>query len=169
MRRLIGGLALAALTLSACTGGGEDEPDGEEFAPAPAPAVELSLLGDLAEPLRLGVVVTSGGARGEGAEFAALAAGVDPADVETVRAGGTPTRGAPADVAAARTAATRLAAAPTRSLALSKRLVNASLEQDRATAFAQEAMAQELNMGTADANEGVASFVERRDPQYRGW
>lgn len=34
----------------------------------------------------------------------ALAAGVDPADVETVRAGGTPTRGAPADVAAARTA-----------------------------------------------------------------
>ncbi|MGV9244387.1 enoyl-CoA hydratase/isomerase family protein [Streptomyces sp. NPDC003710] len=69
---------------------------------------------------------------------------------------------------AARAWAERLAAGPTRALALTKQLVNASLEGDRATAFAAEAAAQEINMTTADANEGVASFVERRDPRYRG-
>lgn len=63
----------------------------------------------------------------------------------------------------------RLAVAPTRALALTKRLVNRSLDTDRATAFLEEAVAQELNMGTADANEGVAAFVERREPSYRGW
>ena len=44
-----------------------------------------------------------------------------------------------------------------------------SLESDRATAFHEEAVAQEMNMSTVDANEGVAAFVERRDPTYRGW
>ncbi|MGV9882376.1 enoyl-CoA hydratase/isomerase family protein [Streptomyces sp. NPDC003006] len=68
----------------------------------------------------------------------------------------------------AREWAERLAAGPTRALALTKRLVNASLESDRATAFAAEADAQEVNMTTADANEGVTSFVERRSPSYRG-
>ena len=63
----------------------------------------------------------------------------------------------------------RLAVAPTRALALTKALVNRSLDSDRATAFAEEATAQELNMGTVDANEGVAAFVERRSPTYRGW
>lgn len=65
--------------------------------------------------------------------------------------------------------AARLAVAPTRSLALTKWLVNTSLESDRATAFQNEAVAQEMNMGTVDANEGVAAFVERRSPTYRGW
>ncbi|MEV0172787.1 enoyl-CoA hydratase-related protein [Streptomyces sp. NPDC050803] len=64
--------------------------------------------------------------------------------------------------------AERLAAGPTRALALTKQLVNASLDTDRATAFAAEAAAQEINMTTADAQEGVASFVERRSPGYRG-
>ncbi|MFJ2831356.1 enoyl-CoA hydratase/isomerase family protein [Streptomyces sp. NPDC087263] len=62
----------------------------------------------------------------------------------------------------------RLATGPTRALALTKQLVNASLESDRGTAFAAEAAAQEINMTTTDANEGVASFVERREPHYRG-
>jgi 2-(1,2-epoxy-1,2-dihydrophenyl)acetyl-CoA isomerase len=65
--------------------------------------------------------------------------------------------------------AKRLASGPTRSIGLTKRLLNRSLESDRTTAFAEEAAAQELNMGTHDANEGVAAFVERRDPTYRGW
>jgi 2-(1,2-epoxy-1,2-dihydrophenyl)acetyl-CoA isomerase len=65
--------------------------------------------------------------------------------------------------------AERLAVAPTRALALTKWLVNRSLDSDRATAFQEEALAQELNMGTVDANEGVAAFVERRQPTYRGW
>ncbi|MFF7761209.1 enoyl-CoA hydratase/isomerase family protein [Streptomyces griseorubiginosus] len=68
----------------------------------------------------------------------------------------------------AREWAARLAAGPTRALALTKQLVNASLDSDRATAFAAEATAQEINMTTADAQEGVASFVERRSPEYQG-
>ncbi|MCX5200545.1 enoyl-CoA hydratase-related protein [Streptomyces sp. NBC_00237] len=68
----------------------------------------------------------------------------------------------------ARAWAERLAAGPTRALALTKQLVNASLDSDRSTALAAEASAQEINMTTADANEGVASFVERRTPRYRG-
>ncbi|WCO65930.1 enoyl-CoA hydratase-related protein [Iamia majanohamensis] len=63
----------------------------------------------------------------------------------------------------------RLAAGPTRSLALTKWLVNRSLESDRAGAFADEALAQELAMHSADAQEGIAAFVERRDPTYQGW
>ncbi|MDX3619573.1 enoyl-CoA hydratase/isomerase family protein [Streptomyces europaeiscabiei] len=68
----------------------------------------------------------------------------------------------------AREWAERLAAGPTRALALTKHLVNTSLDTDRATAFAAEAAAQEINMTTADAQEGVASFVERRTPRYEG-
>ncbi|MER0480610.1 enoyl-CoA hydratase-related protein [Streptomyces sp. Edi2] len=64
--------------------------------------------------------------------------------------------------------AERLAAGPTRALALTKQLVNASLDADRATALAAEATAQEINMTTADAQEGVTSFVQRRTPSYRG-
>ncbi|WP_369218066.1 enoyl-CoA hydratase/isomerase family protein [Streptomyces flavofungini] len=68
----------------------------------------------------------------------------------------------------ARQWAERLATGPTRALALTKQLVNASLDADRSTAFAAEAAAQEINMTTADANEGVAAFVARRSPAYRG-
>ncbi|WTO46489.1 enoyl-CoA hydratase-related protein [Streptomyces chartreusis] len=68
----------------------------------------------------------------------------------------------------AREWADRLAAGPTRALALTKQLVNASLESDRASAFAAEAAAQEINMTTRDAREGVASFVERRSPEFKG-
>lgn len=70
--------------------------------------------------------------------------------------------------ATARAWAQRLAEGPTRAIALTKQLVNASMDADRATAFAAEAMAQEINMTTHDANEGVASFVERRAPKYLG-
>ncbi|MFD7621730.1 enoyl-CoA hydratase/isomerase family protein [Streptomyces sp. NPDC059802] len=68
----------------------------------------------------------------------------------------------------ARAWAQRLAEGPTRAITLTKQLVNASMDTDRSTAFAAEAMAQEINMTTQDANEGVASFVERRVPKYRG-
>ncbi|MDQ0775375.1 2-(1,2-epoxy-1,2-dihydrophenyl)acetyl-CoA isomerase [Streptomyces aurantiacus] len=68
----------------------------------------------------------------------------------------------------ARAWAERLAAGPTRSLALTKQLVNASLDSDRATAFTAEAAAQEINMTTADAGEGVAAFVQRRGPEFKG-
>ena len=60
-------------------------------------------------------------------------------------------------------------AAELRARALTKWLVNRSLESDRAGAFYDESYAQELNMQTEDANEGVAAFVERRDPEFKGW
>jgi 2-(1,2-epoxy-1,2-dihydrophenyl)acetyl-CoA isomerase len=65
--------------------------------------------------------------------------------------------------------AARLASGPTRSIGLTKALLNRSLDSDRATAFREEALAQELNMQTHDANEGVDAFKERRDPDYLGW
>lgn len=65
--------------------------------------------------------------------------------------------------------AARLASGPTRSIGLTKGLLNRSLDSDRATAFREEALAQELNMQTRDANEGVDAFVGRRDPDYQGW
>ncbi|MFJ2259634.1 enoyl-CoA hydratase/isomerase family protein [Streptomyces sp. NPDC087844] len=68
----------------------------------------------------------------------------------------------------ARAWAERLATGPTRSLSLTKQLVNASLDSDRATAFTAEAAAQEINMTTSDATEGVTAFVERRTPAFTG-
>lgn len=68
----------------------------------------------------------------------------------------------------AREWASRLATGPTRALALTKQLVNASLDSDRATAFTAEAAAQEINMTTQDAREGVRGFVERRSPEFKG-
>jgi len=71
--------------------------------------------------------------------------------------------------AAATEWAERLASGPTRSLMLTKWLVNRSLDVDRRTLEDNEAWAVELNSGTHDAREGVASFRERRDPIWRGF
>jgi 2-(1,2-epoxy-1,2-dihydrophenyl)acetyl-CoA isomerase len=65
--------------------------------------------------------------------------------------------------------AARLAAGPTRTLGVTKRLVNRALDLDRDSALAEEAWGQELVMTTTDAQEGVRAFVERRDPEFRGW
>jgi len=69
---------------------------------------------------------------------------------------------------AAREWAERLASGPTKSLMLSKWLLNRSLDSTREQAFADEAMAQEQNMATADAREGLAAFGERREPRFTG-
>jgi len=63
----------------------------------------------------------------------------------------------------------RLATGPTRTLGLTKWLVNRALDSDRGTAFAEEAWVQEMVMTTQDANEGVRSFQERRPPTFHGW
>ena len=65
--------------------------------------------------------------------------------------------------------AARLAAGPTRTLAMTKQLVNRAMDVDRDTALRDEAWAQELVMTTEDAQEGVRAFIERRDPSFRGW
>lgn len=61
-----------------------------------------------------------------------------------------------------------LAKGPTKTLSLAKKLINHAHDVDRATAFDEEANAQEENMKTEDAQEGVRSFVERRSPDYKG-
>jgi 2-(1,2-epoxy-1,2-dihydrophenyl)acetyl-CoA isomerase len=65
--------------------------------------------------------------------------------------------------------AARLATGPTVAIGLAKRLLNRSLDGDRATSFTEEALAQEVAMTTRDATEGVASFVERRPTEFKGW
>jgi 2-(1,2-epoxy-1,2-dihydrophenyl)acetyl-CoA isomerase len=77
----------------------------------------------------------------------------------------------PAEVLCATAAewAARLAAGPTVALSLGKRLINRSLDGDRSSSLAEEAMAAEINMTTADGQEGVRAFAERRKPVFRGW
>ena len=65
--------------------------------------------------------------------------------------------------------AARLATGPSRSFALTKWLVNRSLDADRASMAHDEAVAVELNAATEDAAEGVAAFQERRPPQWKGY
>jgi len=63
----------------------------------------------------------------------------------------------------------RLASGPTKAIGMAKWLLNRSLESDRQTAFDDEAWAQELIVGTADAQEGIRAFAERRNPEFRGF
>jgi 2-(1,2-epoxy-1,2-dihydrophenyl)acetyl-CoA isomerase len=63
----------------------------------------------------------------------------------------------------------RLATAPTKAIGVAKWLTNRALDVDRATALHDEAMAQELVTNTFDSKEGVASFIERRAAEFKGW
>ncbi|WP_419918074.1 enoyl-CoA hydratase/isomerase family protein [Candidatus Poriferisocius sp.] len=69
----------------------------------------------------------------------------------------------------ARSWAERLATQPTKSLTMSKMLVNRSFETSRQTLFEMEAWAQEILMAGEDATEGVNAFKERRQPDWKGW
>ena len=71
--------------------------------------------------------------------------------------------------AAADEFARRLAASPTTAISLTKRLLNASPDGDRAAAFLAEAMAQEIQSTAEDSREGVRSFMERRPAEFRGF
>ncbi|HEX4819631.1 MAG TPA: enoyl-CoA hydratase-related protein [Acidimicrobiales bacterium] len=65
--------------------------------------------------------------------------------------------------------ALRLASAPTKAVTMTKWLVNRSFESGRHTALEEESYAQELVQATADAGEGMKSFMERRSPEFQGW
>jgi len=65
--------------------------------------------------------------------------------------------------------AQRLAAGPTKAIGMAKWLTNRALDVDRSTSFADEAMAQELVTHTLDSKEGIASFIERRASDFKGW
>jgi 2-(1,2-epoxy-1,2-dihydrophenyl)acetyl-CoA isomerase len=76
----------------------------------------------------------------------------------------------PADTlhAATKEWAERLATGPTFAIGMSKRLLNRSLESDLETALDEEAMVQSLVTQSDDTKEGMAAFVERRQPAFKG-
>lgn len=62
--------------------------------------------------------------------------------------------------------AVRLAAGPTRSLGLSKQLLNASFETALPLSLDREAQAQALAAVSPEMAEGMAAFRERRQPRF---
>lgn len=64
--------------------------------------------------------------------------------------------------------ARQLAAMPTRGLAMTKKLINASLGNDLQTQLGMEEEMQRQAGRTADYAEGVKAFVEKRKPVYTG-
>lgn len=64
--------------------------------------------------------------------------------------------------------AARLAAGPPLALAMTKRLLNASFTATLDEALEAEALAQTVNLGTADAVEAMQAYREGREPQFRG-
>jgi 2-(1,2-epoxy-1,2-dihydrophenyl)acetyl-CoA isomerase len=65
--------------------------------------------------------------------------------------------------------ATRLAAGPTKAIGWSKQLLHLASEVPRGQLLETEAMLVEMNTHTEDSGEGVASFMERRSPEWKGW
>ncbi|MDQ1434887.1 MAG: 2-(1,2-epoxy,2-dihydrophenyl)acetyl-CoA isomerase [Actinomycetota bacterium] len=65
--------------------------------------------------------------------------------------------------------AERLAAGPTKAIGWAKKLLHDSSELSRRDLLEEEAMLVELNSSTVDSGEGVASFRERRAPEWKGW
>lgn len=76
----------------------------------------------------------------------------------------------PADELAgdAQTLAARLATGPTRSLGLSKRLINESLETDLSRLLDLEGHFQALATTSRDLEEGMAAFKEKREARFSG-
>jgi 2-(1,2-epoxy-1,2-dihydrophenyl)acetyl-CoA isomerase len=62
----------------------------------------------------------------------------------------------------------RLAAGPTRSLGLSKRLLNATYEHGLTDALELEGHFQALATSSPDLVEGMAAFKEKRDARFTG-
>ena len=64
--------------------------------------------------------------------------------------------------------ATRLAAGPPIALAMTKRLLNNSLNVTLEEALDDEGLSQTVNFSTHDTREAVAAFLEKRAPIFRG-
>jgi 2-(1,2-epoxy-1,2-dihydrophenyl)acetyl-CoA isomerase len=64
--------------------------------------------------------------------------------------------------------ATTLAKSATRGLGLTKRAMNAGLLNDLESHLQYEADLQGISGRTADHHEGVAAFVEKREPEFKG-
>ena len=62
----------------------------------------------------------------------------------------------------------RIAGLPARGIALTKRLLNQSYDNDLAAQLEAEAFAQETAALTEDHYEGVVAFIEKRTPEFKG-
>jgi len=69
---------------------------------------------------------------------------------------------------AVRELATELMTKPPVGIQLAKQLINSSVEIDLTKGLVQEAQAFGLLASTEDFNEGVAAFIEKRKPKYKG-
>jgi 2-(1,2-epoxy-1,2-dihydrophenyl)acetyl-CoA isomerase len=65
--------------------------------------------------------------------------------------------------------AERLASGPTKAIGWAKKLLHDASELSRRDLLEEEAMMVEMNSSTVDSGEGVASFRERRAPEWKGW
>jgi 2-(1,2-epoxy-1,2-dihydrophenyl)acetyl-CoA isomerase len=68
----------------------------------------------------------------------------------------------------ARALATKLANGPTLALGLMRQNIATALEMDYASALTREAEAQKIAGESADAQEGGLSFLQKRNPQFKG-
>ncbi|HEY5891038.1 MAG TPA: enoyl-CoA hydratase-related protein, partial [Acidimicrobiia bacterium] len=64
-------------------------------------------------------------------------------------------------------AAALLDGAPTAQM-FAKQMINASFESSLVDALAGEGQAQSILLGTEDAAEGIISFLEKRNPEWKG-
>lgn len=64
--------------------------------------------------------------------------------------------------------AERLASGPTRAIGMMKKMLNMSFESDLISALEREASLQGIAVSTEDVAEGVASFMEKRKPEFKG-
>lgn len=64
--------------------------------------------------------------------------------------------------------AQRLAKGATRGIAAAKLMLNQALDVDRASAFNAEALLVDQVAGTDDVAEGIAAFMEKREPKFLG-
>ena len=64
--------------------------------------------------------------------------------------------------------AQRLATGPPIALAMSKRLLNNSMNVTLEEALDDEGLSQTVNFSTADTAEAMRAFVEKRSPNFRG-
>lgn len=64
--------------------------------------------------------------------------------------------------------AQRLAAGPPIALAMTKRMLDNSLDATFEQALDEEALSQTINFGTADTAEAMMAFVDKRDPRFEG-
>jgi 2-(1,2-epoxy-1,2-dihydrophenyl)acetyl-CoA isomerase len=64
--------------------------------------------------------------------------------------------------------AQRLAAGPPLALQMSKKMLSNAFSQSLSEALDTEAVSQTVNFGSQDTREGIAAFLEKRPPVFRG-